>query len=148
MQAKVQLLHGAQASTTEFNPRDLVRAFYERIWNGEDMDAAAELLAVDVSYRGGLGAEVCGRASLCDYVRTVRSALEDYRCEILDCVSERTKVFAKLRFSGVHVGSLRDRGPKARTVVWLGAALFRIEHRVITEVWVLGDCTAAASSVS
>lgn len=117
----------------------LVDAFYERIWNAGDLGAAAELLAPDLSFRGSLGAELRGRAAFLDYVRSVRSALSDYRCEILDCVAEGDRAFARMRFSGRHTGPFRGHAPTGERVTWSGAALFRTADGRIAEVWVLGD---------
>jgi len=69
----------------------------------------------------------------------VRAALADYRCEILECVAEGNQAFAKMRFSGRHVGIFRGYAPTGERVHWLGAALFRLEGPAIAEVWVLGD---------
>ncbi len=60
-------------------------------------------------------------------------------CEILDCVTEGDRAFAKMRFSGLHTGIFRGYQPTGKPVYWLSAALFRIEREVITELWVLGD---------
>jgi steroid delta-isomerase-like uncharacterized protein len=120
-------------------PLNLVRAFYDRIWNAGDMDATEELLAPDFRCRGSLGPELRGRQAFCDYVRAVRSALEDYRCEIMECVTEDQKAFAKMRFSGTHMGSLRGFPPSGKRVEWLAAALFRVNGPLIEELWVLGD---------
>lgn len=119
--------------------RRLVRAFYERIWNAGELEAARELLAADFAFRGSLGPTTRGREAFCEYVRSVRSALADYRCEILDCVTEDQKAFAKMRFCGVHVGNFRGHAPTGRPVQWLGAALFRCANGLIAELWVLGD---------
>jgi steroid delta-isomerase-like uncharacterized protein len=118
---------------------ELVRAFYERIWNAGDTAAAVELLASDFSFRGSLGPEMRGREAFCDYVRLIRGALDGYRCDILDCVIEDERAFAKMRFSGLHVGPLRGYAPTGRPVQWLGAALFRVRCALIQELWVLGD---------
>ena len=117
----------------------LVEAFYERIWNAGDLDAAAELLSEDFSFRGSLGAELRGREAFQDYVRSVRGALADYRCEILECVTEGQMAFAKMHFRGVHVGPFRGYPATGKPVHWHGAALFRFEDRAINELWVLGD---------
>ena len=74
-----------------------------------------------------------------DYVCSVRGSLTNYYCEILDCVTEGDRAFAKMRFSGLHTGIFRGYQPTGKPVYWLGAALFRIEREVITELWVLGD---------
>lgn len=117
----------------------LVEAFYERIWNSGDLDAVAWLLSEDFLFRGSLGSELRGRAEFTDYVRSVRGALSDYRCEILECVTEDNLAFAKMRFGGVHTGNFRGYLPSGLPVRWLGAALFRFAGDAVVELWVLGD---------
>jgi steroid delta-isomerase-like uncharacterized protein len=117
----------------------LLEAFYARIWNQGDLDAVPELLAKDFMFRGSLGQEIQGHEAFKDYVRSVRGALASYRCETLTCVTEGQQAFAKMRFSGVHVGTFRDYPGTGKGVHWLGAALFRFDEGVIAELWVLGD---------
>ena len=117
----------------------LVEAFYERIWNAGDLDAVSDLLIKDFSFRGSLGTELRGREVFKDYVRSVGSALANYRCEVLECVAEEKRAFAKMRFSGVHVAPFRGYPPTGKPVHWLGAALFSFEDQAIAELWVLGD---------
>lgn len=118
---------------------DLVKAFYESIWNAGDLDAVNNLLTEDFYFRGSLGSEMRGREPFADYVRSVRTALKDYHCEILTCVAENNQAFAKMRFSGIHAAPFRGFAPTGLRVEWLGAALFRFENGAITELWVLGD---------
>jgi predicted ester cyclase len=117
----------------------LVEEFYQRIWNDGDLDAARELLTADFAFRGSLGIELRGIPAFASYVRAVREPLADYRCDILECVSEGNKAFAKMRFGGCHVGSFRGFAPTGKPVQWSGAALFRFEGEAIAELWVLGD---------
>jgi len=119
----------------------LVNAFYERIWNAGELDAASELLTPDFSFRGSLGDELRGPAPFLDYVRAVRAALAGYRCEILDCVAEDDRAFARMRFSGLHTAPFRGFPATGKEVHWLGAALFRFDRGAIAELWVLGDLT-------
>jgi predicted ester cyclase len=126
----------------------LVHDFYERIWNVADQSAIASLLAEDFAFRGSLGAEMRGRAAFWNYVCAVRSALAQYRCEILDCVCEGPHAFAKMCFSGVHVGELRGHRPSGLPVRWLGAALFRFDQGRIAELWVLGDLAGLDAMLS
>jgi hypothetical protein len=77
-----------QHSDTRSLTLQLVQEFYERIWNAGDTAASVRLLAEDFSFRGSLGPEMRGRAPFCDYVRMVRTALDAYRCDILECVTE------------------------------------------------------------
>jgi predicted ester cyclase len=118
---------------------NLVEAFYQRIWNAGDLGAACELLTSDFSFRGSLGAELRGRDAFEGYVRSIRSALAEYRCEILECVTEGNQAFAQMRFSGRHVGVFLGYQPTGKPVHWYGAALFRFQGQAISELWVLGD---------
>jgi predicted ester cyclase len=117
----------------------LVEAFYSRIWNQGDLAATSDLLSTEFCFRGSLGVELRGSDAFGDYVRSVRGALADYHCEILDCVAEQDRAFAKMRFSGIHVAPFRGYQPTGRPVHWLGAALFLLDGELISELWVLGD---------
>jgi predicted ester cyclase len=117
----------------------LVSEFYEQIWNAGNQAAVWELLKERFVFRGSLGAEMTGRARFWDYVCGVRSALDSYRCDILECVSEGPFAFAKMRFGGKHVGDFRGYRPSGLPVHWYGAALFKFEDGCIVELWVLGD---------
>jgi len=130
---------GASAHFNIVSTPSLVKAFYERIWNAGDFAAIPELLAEGLVFRGSLGCELRGHQAFRDYVVSVRGSLSNYRCEVLDCVSEGDHAFARMRFSGLHTGVFRGFEPTYKQVQWLGAALFHIERGVISELWVLGD---------
>jgi steroid delta-isomerase-like uncharacterized protein len=123
----------------------LVSAFYERIWNCGDLEAVEELLSEDFRFRGSLGSELEGREPFRGYVRAIRGALADYRCDILDCVSENDRAFARMRFSGRHVGTFQGFAPSGKIVSWAGAALFRLKSDVIAELWVVGDLSSLSA---
>jgi predicted ester cyclase len=127
---------------------NLVRDFYERIWNAGSRSAVDEILSESFVFRGSLGAEVRGRARFWDYVCAVRSALANYRCDILECVCEGPLAFAKMRFGGVHVADFRGYRPSGLPVHWHGAALFRLEDGRIAELWVLGDLAGLDATLS
>jgi len=120
---------------------ELVRDFYEIIWNKGDLNAADAILASGLVFRGSLGAEIQGRAAFLDYVQLVRGALSEYRCDIVECVAEGDRAFAKMQFSGRHTGAFRGFAPTGQQVLWAGAALFRLADGAIAEIWVLGDLT-------
>ena len=62
---------------------ELVRAFYERIWNAGDLSCLPDLLSPAFVFKGSLGDELEGWNAFGNYVRSVRSVLAEYRCEIL-----------------------------------------------------------------
>lgn len=125
----------------------LVEQFYSRIWNAGEHDAALEILSDDFAFRGSLGSELRGRDAFKGYVSSIRGALSEYRCDILECVAEEDRAFAKMRFSGRHTAVFRGHAPTGRLVDWLGAALFRFEKNQITELWVLGDLAGLDASL-
>jgi predicted ester cyclase len=116
----------------------LVEHFYADIWNAGDEDVA-RLLAADFVFRGSLGTPAHGHGEFLAYVRSIRTSLANYHCEILECVTEPPKAFARMRFSGVQVAPFRSFAPTGMKVEWDGAALFTFRNDLISELWVLGD---------
>jgi steroid delta-isomerase-like uncharacterized protein len=121
------------------NPKELVSAFYEQIWNAGDLSAISTLLKPKFAFRGSLGNELVGQDAFSEYVRSVRNALAQYHCEIVECVAEDNRAFAKMCFSGVHAARFRGFEPTGKPVHWMGAALFHCEDGLISSLWVLGD---------
>jgi len=128
-----------KASDKSMSTPNLVTAFYQRIWNDGDLGAARQLLTSEFTFRGSLGVDLRGHKAFEEYVRSIRSALADYRCDVLECVSEGDRAFAQMLFSGRHVGVLLEYEPTGKPVHWHGAALFRFEGQAISRLWVLGD---------
>jgi len=118
---------------------DQVRRFYEVVWNGNDKNAISDILHENIIFRGSLGQEKMGHAGFEEYLNMLHEALAEYRCEIEDIVTDSGKVFAKMKFTGVHKGVLVGYQPTNRKVTWLGAALFIFEGSKIINIWVLGD---------
>ncbi|MEZ6194577.1 MAG: ester cyclase [Planctomycetota bacterium] len=118
---------------------EIVRSFYEDIWNRGDLEAATRLCAEDLVFRGSLGDSSVGRDAFLDYVRRVRGALDDYRCVIEETVVEGDRVFARMTFSGLSAGPLLGHAPTHRRVSWAGAARFLLREGRIADLWVLGD---------
>lgn len=120
----------------------LVSSFYERVWNSGDRAALDELVTEDFRFQGSLGPAIVGRDACWQIVTMVRTALSGYHCAIEACVSEETQAFAKMRFSGAHVGPFRGFAPTGLELAWAGAALFQFDGSSIREIWVLSDTTA------
>jgi steroid delta-isomerase-like uncharacterized protein len=120
-------------------PVDIVRRFYEEIWNRGDLATVPEICDRHLEFRGSLGDTKHGHAGFIDYVRYVRGALDDYRCHIEETVTEDNRIFAKMSFVGTHRGEFLGFAPTGKTLTWAGAALFTIKDKRIAELWVLGD---------
>lgn len=119
--------------------RELVRLFYEKLWNELDFGVADEILHSDVTFRGSVGVGAAGRKEVCDYVRMVTTALSGYRCDVESLVTEGNRAAARIRFSGLHVGEFLGFPPTGRHVEWIGAAFFIEDEDQLLDIWVLGD---------
>ena len=121
------------------SPAEIVRRFYDQIWNAGDLAAIEQVCRPDMRFRGSLGETRHGREEFADYVRRVRTALSEYHCAIEDTVTEHHRVFAKMRFSGIHRAEFMGFPPTGERVWWSGAALFEMASGQIDGLWVLGD---------
>lgn len=118
----------------------VVRALYERGFNGGDEDAFQELYARDFLHHskvlhdlpaGGEGE----RLSMLAF----RAAMPDAHFEILDLIAEGDLVLARLHVTGSPV---QDFGPTVRAGERFdshAAALFRLEAGLLIEEWYFLD---------
>ena len=123
--------------------KDLVRRYYESLWNRWDFALAEELIAEDIVFRGSLGDSVRGREGFKDYMRAVRRAFPDFHNQVEELVAEGDRVVARLTYTGTHAGALLGIAPTGRRVNYAGVALFRWEFGVILNS--SGECRMAPS---
>jgi len=121
------------------SPGELVRAFYDEVWNRNDAARARELLDPAFRFRGSLGEDRIGPDGFIAYMQGIHAALADYRCTVEDLIENDSRAAARARFEGVHRGELLGFAPTGRHVAWTGAAFFTAGGGRLTEVWVLGD---------
>ncbi len=119
--------------------KDLVRLFYDEMWNKADKSRIPEIFHPDFSFRGSLGPVLVGHGQFGGYVDDVVGALPDFHCEILEMTEEAERVVARMRFSGSHEGNLLGVPPSGRRVAWDGSAHFRFSEGLVEDLWVLGD---------
>ena len=119
--------------------RELVRLFYEKLWNETDLGIAEEILHPEVRFRGSVGVGATGRLEVCDYVAMVTTALSDYRCDIESLIADKDRAAAKVCFSGLHTGEFLGHEPTGRRVEWMGAGFFVADGKKLRDIWVLGD---------
>ena len=119
--------------------KDLVRRYYEVLWNRWDFNLTDELIAESVIFRGSLGISVERREDFKEYMRTVRAAFPDFHNRIEELIAENDRVVTRLTYTGTHQGEVLGIAPTGRQVSYAGVALFRIVDNRIAEGWVLGD---------
>ena len=126
---------------------DQVRKFYEVIWNQHNRDAIPEVLHENVKFRGSLGQDKRGHSGFAEYLDMVHEALGEYQCTVDELVSEPGRVFAKMKFTGIHKGEFMGYLPTSKRVTWSGAALFTFAEGKVTDLWVLGDLKSLESQL-
>ena len=86
--------------------KELVRLWYERMWNRWDESVFADILDPAIELRGSLGQAHRGYEGVSSYMRFVREAFPDFHNEIELLLAEGDRVFAKLRYTGTHLGTI------------------------------------------
>jgi steroid delta-isomerase-like uncharacterized protein len=118
---------------------ELVRRFYDELWNRWRLDVADEILAEDVAFRGTLGSQLTGRDAFKNYVALVRMAFPDWFNQIDEMVDSGNRVVTRMTWTGTHLGRLGHVEPTGRTVTYPGAGFFTITGGVIARAWIVGD---------
>lgn len=119
--------------------RELVRLFYDEMWNLADKRRIPEIFHPGFTFRGSLGPVLVGHDQFAGYVDDVVRALPDFRCEILETTEQVNRVVAKMRFSGTHEREMMGFAPSGRRVAWDGSAHFTFPDGLVADLWVLGD---------
>ena len=121
--------------------KQLVRRYYEELWNRWDFALADTLIDADIACRGSLGTEVKGRAGFTGYMESVRAAFPDFHNTIEEMIAEGDTVAARLTYEGTHHGTLFGIPPTGRRIRYAGVAIFHFTAGRIARGWVLGDTT-------
>lgn len=123
-------------------PSRLIERFYHDVWNEANETVAREILHPAFRFRASLGPEKSGPEGFIEYMRLIHTALGGYTCAIVDIIEQGERAAARMRFTGVHRGTLFGVAPTGRPIAWSGAAFFATDGHQITSLWVLGDVDA------
>jgi steroid delta-isomerase-like uncharacterized protein len=119
--------------------KQLIRRYYEELWNAWQFDLADLLIDADVRFRGSLGRMVAGRGGLVGYMRHVQGIFPDFHNAIDDLIAEDDRVAAQLTYTGTHHGEIFGIAPTGRRIRYSGVGIFEVASGKIVEGWVLGD---------
>lgn len=127
------------ATVSWTHQKDAVRVFYKEMWDKADVSLVPRLFHPDFTFRGSLGPELIGHDQFIGYVRFVTGSLGSYTSDFLAIAEDGDRVFAKLRFHGIHQAELLGIAPTGRHVWWYGMPIFTFDGPLIRDLWVLGD---------
>lgn len=127
-------------SPTEETNAATIRAFYADLWEQGDLSRLPALMHEEVAFQGTFGQVMRGHDAFAAYVRSVRLAFSEYRCDVRDLLAQDDRVAARVGFSGRHeAGPFLDFPPTGRNLAWEGVGFFRLEAGRIRHLWVMGD---------
>jgi predicted ester cyclase len=120
--------------------KNTVRLFYKEVWEKGDLSHVPGIFHEGFTFRGSLGPSVVGHDAFGAYVKWLLSALDNYKCDILDLIEQDDRIAGKLRFSGDHNRqTLFGSAASGRHVWWLGVPIFTFDGDKVRDLWVLGD---------
>jgi len=117
----------------------VVRRFYDELWNEWRLELADEILTQDLRFRGSRGLTVIGREAFKSYVEETRAAFPDWHNQIDELLTVADRVVTRLTWSGTHRGHFAGLEPSGARAEYVGAAFFRLSDAMIAETWVVGD---------
>jgi steroid delta-isomerase-like uncharacterized protein len=120
--------------------KQVVRRFYEELWNRGNFDAADDLVAADyVRHDLRPGDAPAGPAGQKAVAQKFRAAFPDVSLEVEALVAEGDLVAARWTMSGTHTGAWGEVAPTGRRVRFSGVNFFRIANGKIAEIWNVRD---------
>ena len=109
--------------------------WFERVWNGNDVSAIAELAAPDMKAHGADGVTRTPE-TFPEFQRAIRAALPDMHIEIPHCVEGRDMVAVHWVAKGTHTGSAPGiPAGQGRPITVSGLTLVRLAGGKIAEGW-------------
>lgn len=128
--------------------KEIVKSYYENLWNKKDKKYIDKLLDDNVIFRGSLGVEAKGKKEFEEYFDMILSAIPNLYHGVELLVEEGNNVVARAIYNGTHEGKLFEFEATHKRIRYNGASFFRIEGEKIKEIWVLGDLNALYKQLS
>jgi steroid delta-isomerase-like uncharacterized protein len=120
--------------------KQVVRRFYEELWNRGNFQAADDLVSADyVRHDLRPGEAPPGPAGQKAVAQRFREAFPDVRLEVEALVAEGDLVAARWTMSATHTGVWGEVAPTGRKVRFVGVNFFRIADGQIAEIWNVRD---------
>ena len=117
--------------------KDLIRRWFEEVWNQGQYKVVDEMLAPNApSYGlGGGGEPVRGPEALKAFQQGFRAAFPDIHVEVEDILAEEDRVAARFSARATHTGDFLGIPPTGQTVIIPGMCIVRVRDGRIVESW-------------
>jgi steroid delta-isomerase-like uncharacterized protein len=115
----------------------VVRRWFEEVWNKGDMNAIDELFAADgIAYGlGEAGRDVRGPEAFKQFVQHMRTAFPDLHVTVHDTIVEGDKIAARFSVVMTHMGDVLGLPATGRQVQVNGISFSRVANGQLVEGW-------------
>lgn len=113
--------------------KNIIREFYERVYNQRDIKAIDEWVSPDVIGHGpALADEIRGIQKVKEFSLYAWKTYTDYKLTIKDIFAEENKVVLRAEVQAKHI-------PTDKKVHFMGLNIYRFENDKIVEYWRVYD---------
>ena len=125
-------------AATEQN-KNIMRRFWEEVFNGRNFDLIDELFAKNWVYHGPAGQEIHGPEGLKQYLTIYFNAFPDLHAKVEDVFAEGDRVVSRATCSGTHKGDLMGIAPTGKQATIPAICISRFSGNKVAEDWELVD---------
>jgi steroid delta-isomerase-like uncharacterized protein len=133
--------------SAETDPRAVVEAFVEEVWNGEDPAALEALTTPDFALHQLVADEDHDRESFAAFRAEMHDAMPDFSMVIEDLVVEGDDAVALLRMGGTPVKPLQAVQPTGESFSVHAFHKYRVDDGRIAEAWLMVDAIGTMSQL-
>lgn len=119
--------------------QEVVRRYYEDLWNRWDLGLAGVLLAPNAVLRGPKSITARNKKELLRYIEGVRSGFPDLQHAIEKLTQDASWIKARVAVTGTHTGKMLGVAPSGRRVQYAIEGAFRLSGGRIVEIRTQGD---------
>ena len=129
-------------------PQDVVKRWFERVWNARDKSAIPAMMAEDAVAHLAGGAQVRGIAQFSEFQEMFLAAFPDLSVRVLRSVGDDTQACLHWEVSGTHKGDFAGIATTNRKVTFSGMSFVTVLDGKITEGWDCWDYGALTTTLS
>ncbi|HOQ98650.1 MAG TPA: ester cyclase [Anaerolineae bacterium] len=115
--------------------QEIVRRFYEAVFNQGNTAAVEELVAPNFVDHSPFPGQAPDRAGLSQFVTTFRTPLPDLKVEVEDTISQGDKIAVRWKARATHKGTFLQIPSTGKQVTISGIDIMRIADGKIVEHW-------------